>query len=97
MRKVLKFTIPFGEGETYKIASLPEEYRVVHVQQNVGPSKEAVNIWVELDPEASRTREVLFEMVGTGHPIYDEKAKHAGSVVLEGSHEGLVFHIYERS
>lgn len=96
MRKVFKFTIPFGNGETYKIAELPEEYKVVHVQQNLGPNKDAVNIWVELDPEAPRTRNVLFEMVGTGHPINDDNAKHVGSVVLEGSHEGLVFHIYER-
>ena len=69
---------------------LPVEHRIVLVGYQ--PARSEFCMWVELDPQAPKTKTRTFELVGTGHPIADE-AIHIGSAIMDdGFH---VFHIYE--
>jgi hypothetical protein len=66
---------------------MPEGAEILTIQtQNEHPC-----IWALVDPAAPK-RKVTFEILGTGHIIYDKERKYIGTYQLDNG--SLVFHCF---
>lgn len=82
MRVIYKYELMLGYNSIY----LPEGYKVLKVAEQYG----TLTMWVEQDSYRP-SRNVVFNVYGTGYSIPNQNAMHVGSEIMES---GLVWHVY---
>lgn len=79
------------------VLDLPEGYIVRHVASpDIGPAKErSLFMWVQLDTEAPKIKQVGFTVVGTGQWIDPDPAvEYVGTALMGGG--VLVWHVFKK-
>jgi len=89
MRTIWKFPLAVADFQT---VDMPIGAEVLAVQ----PQREQVCLWAKVDPSRDKERRG-FWIIGTGHPIEDDRerniGRHVGTFQLHGG--ALVFHVFE--
>lgn len=87
-RVVYKYPIDINARQYAIDLRLPADAKVVAVQVQRG----VPCVWIELNPAADLRGVHRFELIGTGHEISDDGARHVGTVLLANG--DLVLHVY---